>query len=78
MTTETTRPETFPEYLQRVGDDYAEAGSECTAEDYHAAAEKLEAAAEYLRDLAAALTDGDDPDEIAEIMLQANVEILSH
>ena len=34
--------ETFPQYLRRVGGDYAESGSEFTAEDYRKAAVRIE------------------------------------
>ncbi len=34
--------ETFSEYLRRVGADYAESGSEFTAQDYKDAAQRIE------------------------------------
>lgn len=37
-----TKPETFVEYLNRVGKDYADSGSEFTAEDYYRAADTIE------------------------------------
>jgi hypothetical protein len=33
--------EQFADYLDGVGDDYAESGSEATAEDYHEAADRI-------------------------------------
>lgn len=43
--------ETFPEYLRRVGNDYADSGSEFTAQDYMKAAYELERLAEEVRQL---------------------------
>ncbi len=31
----------FASYLDRVGDDYEDSGSEATAEDYHEAADRI-------------------------------------
>lgn len=36
----------FADYLDRVGDDYEESGSEATAEDYHEAARRIRAFAD--------------------------------
>ncbi len=47
--------ETYADYLRRVGDDYSDSGATCTAEDYHAAAGKIEAMAAALRHAQTAL-----------------------
>jgi hypothetical protein len=44
--------ETFPEYLNRVGDDFAASGHEATAEDYHETALRLSRAIVALRAIA--------------------------